>query len=160
MSLAFFEESRHPNHMRIKFDFRFHIDRSGCVGTQYFELVPGPYRGAHWAPGARFIHEYTFCLFERIFERRVPDYDHFAFVDVPLSHWEMIITDLATLRKALARAAENEVEIPFGSTLRVEEAFRADLADNRRRLAALLAEVERWLCEKLRDHDCISVLGL
>lgn len=78
---------RHPDIVAMHFDFRLHPDRSKCSGTQYFEFVPGPYRNAHWVPGARFVHENTFCLFEGIFENRLPGYDHFAYVNVSRAEW-------------------------------------------------------------------------
>jgi hypothetical protein len=144
----------------IAFDFRLHADRSGCSGTQYFEFVPGPYRNAHWVPGARFIHEDTFCLFEAIFEKRVPDYDHFAYVNVPRPQWSPILRDISELRARLHRANEIGVDLPYGSTLRVEEAFAADLQSNLDGLSTLLTELEGWLHETLIVHDCISILGL
>ncbi len=143
----------------IEFDFRFHADRSGCTGTQYFELTPGPYRSAHWVPGARFIDEYTFCLFEGIFEKRVPDYDHFAYVDVLRPQWKLIMADLSALCERLLRAENDVVDLPYGSTLRVEHDFALDVA-NKHRLATLISELQEWLGEKSGDHDCISVLGL
>lgn len=144
----------------IEFDFRLHADRSGCSGTQYFELLPGPYQGKHWVPGARFIHENTFCLVEGIFENRVPEFDHFAFVDVPGVQWTPILADLAALRDRLHDIANFRADVPFGSTLRVEDDFALDCANNQRRLAVLIQELENWLRETLNEHECISVLGL
>jgi hypothetical protein len=143
-----------------EFDFRFHADRSACVGTQYFEIVPGPYRGAHWVKGGRFIDEYTFSLFEGIFEKRIPDYDHFAFVNIHRPHWNAILSDISELRERLLQPDLDQVELPYGSTLRIGEAFGLDVANNGRCLAALLSALEDWLRETLIVHECISVLGL
>ncbi|WP_321476502.1 hypothetical protein [uncultured Paludibaculum sp.] len=144
----------------IEFDFRLHADRSECTGTQYFELTPGPYRGAHWVPGARFIDEYTFCLFEGIFEKRAPDYDHFASVDVGRPEWTLVIGDLSALRERLLRVEDGMADLPYGGTLRVNDLFEADSINNSRCLAALISELLDWLRETLIQHDCISVLGL
>ena len=146
--------------MAIAFDFRLHAERSGWSGTQYFEFVPGPYRHAHWVAGARFIQEYTFCLFEGIFEKRVPDYDHYAYVNVLRPEWTPILRDISDLRARLLQANEGVADLPYGSTLRVEEAFVANSRTNQRALSALVAELEGWLRETLVVHDCISVLGL
>jgi hypothetical protein len=159
-ALAFVGQSWHSDVVTIEFDFRFHPDRSKCTGTQYFEFLPGPYMGAHWVPGARFIDEYTFCLFEGIFERRVPDYDHFGFLNIGGLQWDPILADLTNLRLALTKADWNEVEMPFGSTLRIEEAFRIELPNNQRGLIALLSEMDDWIRGTLRDHGSISLLGL
>ena len=85
----------------FEFDFRFHTDLSTLARgkgrehhTQYFELAPGPYKRKHWQPGSRFIDEYTFSLIEGPFEEHVPGYDHFSYVEVPSSQWELILGDL------------------------------------------------------------------
>jgi hypothetical protein len=116
--------------------------------------------GAHWLPGARFIDEYTFCLFEGVFERRVPDYDHFSFAEIPRLQWNVILADLAELRSSLVRADGNEVEMPFGRTLRVEGSFLSDLASNQRDLIALLSDMDDWIRGTLHDYDSICLLGL
>jgi hypothetical protein len=89
--------------MDFDFDFRLHADVSTLVGTQYFELAPGAYQRHHRVPGSRFIHEYTFCLIEGIFEERVPKYNHFGSAEVPRSQWKLILGDLVTLRTALTK---------------------------------------------------------
>ncbi|MBI2687597.1 MAG: hypothetical protein HYX27_14900 [Acidobacteria bacterium] len=159
-SLAVIKASCDPPIVVTEFDFRLHADRSECVGTQYFELLPGPYRGKHWVPGARFIDEYTFSLFEGIFERHLADYDHFAFVDVLLPQWQPILTDLSDLQACLLRVDGSQVDLPFGRALHVKGAFEMDIANNQRGLAWLTAELRHWLSETLTMHDCISVLGL
>jgi hypothetical protein len=147
--------------MEFEFDFRLHADRSAMTGTQYFELVPGPYDLKHWVTGARFVHEYTFCLIEGIFERRVPEYDHFAFVDVPRSQWGPIIGDLSALRAALSTACERAgPALPYGATLNVQPFFERDPEGNKRQLASLLLALVEWLGETLIWNEVISVLGL
>lgn len=147
--------------MDLAFDFRLHADCSTLMGTQYFELAPGRYTGQHWATGARFIHEHTFSLIEGIFERQVPDYDHFAFVDVSRPTCQLILRDLTSLRVALEESAEGaRVSVPFGGTLKVQSSFEQALESNQRVLATLLADLESWLHHTLADHDEISALGL
>ena len=146
--------------MDSEFDFRLHTDRSGCVGTQYFEFVPGPYRGTHWVPGGPFIDENTFCLFEGIFERHVPNYDHFAVSHVVLPQLNVIVIEITALEERLLRANGKEVNLPYGGTLRVEDTFRRDVVENQRRLATLLSELEIWLRKTLTAYDCVSVLRL
>src|SRR5262249_9038640 len=128
--------------MELEFDFRLHADRSTLVGTQYFELAPSRYTGKHWATGARFIDEYTFSLIEGIFERHVPDYNHFAFVDVSRPTWQLILRDLTSLRVALEESAKGaRVTVPFGGTLEVQSSFEQALEANQRALATLLADL-------------------
>lgn len=75
--------------MDFEFDLRLHADHSTLVGTQYFELAPGAYKGRHWLSGSQFIDEHMFCLIEGIFEELVPSYDHFGCVEVPRSQWKL-----------------------------------------------------------------------
>ncbi|HEY6420449.1 MAG TPA: hypothetical protein VIX59_15755 [Candidatus Binataceae bacterium] len=147
--------------MDFEFDFRLHADPSRLVGTQYFELALGAYKGAHRLPGSRFINEYTFSLIEGIFEEHVPKYDHFGCVEVPRSQWKLILGDLATLCMALAQARETaRVALPYGGTLRVRSSFDHNLAANQRQLASLLFALEQWLSETLTLNEVVSVLGL
>jgi hypothetical protein len=146
--------------MDFEFDFRLHADVSTLVGTQYFELAQGAYQGHHWVPGSRFIHEYTFSLIEGIFEKRVPEYDHFGCVEVPRSQWKLVLGDLMTLRSTLADTRETaRVALPYGGTSRVQASFEEDLA-NQRQLTSLLFALEQWLSETLPMNEAVSVLGL
>ena len=148
----------------MEFDFRLYADPSILVGTQYFELAPGPYEGEHWLPESRFIDEYTFCLIEGIFEEHVPGYNHFGCVEVPRSQWKSILGDLVSLRTGLSQVRETAtVALPYGGTLkrlRLRTSFERNLAVNQRQLAALLCALKQWLSETLALNDLISVLGL
>jgi hypothetical protein len=133
-----------------EFDFRLHTDRSSLTGTQYFEFAPGRYTRKHWAAGSRFIDEYTFSLIEGIFERRVADFDHFVFVEVPRPTWQPILRDLAALRAALDDSVSGAgVPLPYGFTLKVQSAFEEALEANQRALATLLVDLKSWLDEEL-----------
>lgn len=144
------------------FDFRLHSSSATRQGTQYFEFTPGRYQGRHWCEGARFVDEYTFCLFEGIVERHLDGFDHYGFIDVPRAMWQPVLADWAALRLSLAQAANGgpEVAPPFGATLAVEADYRVNLAANQRDLAVLLAEMEDWLSATLRVHDTVCLLGL
>jgi hypothetical protein len=145
----------------LEFDFRLHADRSLLTGTQYFELAPGASSGRPWAQRSRYIDEYTFSLIEGIFEKHARGYDHFAFVEVPRSQWEPILSDVAALRVALSQAGEtHRVTLPYGSTLNVQVPFERSLASNQRALAGLLADLETWLSQTCAENEVVSVLGL
>jgi hypothetical protein len=147
--------------VEFEFDFRLYADCSLLTETVYFELAPDRYSGKCWAPGSRFLHEYTFCLFEGIFEKRAPGYDHFGFVEIPRVQWQLIIGDIVTLRAALVQAIDTQqVTLPYGSTLKVQGPFELALAANQRALAALLTDLEVWLRQTCSEHEVISVLGI
>jgi hypothetical protein len=143
----------------FEFDFRLHGDRTTMVGTQYFELAPGPYRDAAWQPGSRMIDEYTFCLIEGIFENRVSNYNHFGpAAEVLRPQWTAILADLASLRTALEQAGENVmVALPYGFTLNVRADFERNSAANQLRLVSLIAALKSWLNETLVAHQVITV---
>lgn len=145
--------------MGLDFDFRLHVDRSLLSGTCYFEFAPGPYSGRCWAPGSRFIHEYTFCLFEGILEKHAQGFGHFSFVEVPRAQWELILRDLAALRAALTQDG-GRAALPYGSTWKAQDAFEQSLPANQRALATLLSELETWLRQVCVEHEVISVLGI
>jgi hypothetical protein len=147
--------------MDFEFDFRLHADTSTLVGTQYFELTPGPYKRKHWLSGSRFIDEFTFSLIEGIFEEHVPGYNHFRCVEVARSQWKLILGDLATLRRVLSQDRETAVVVlPYGGTLSVQDSFEQNFAANQHQLASLLFALEQWLSQTLALNDVVSVLGL
>jgi hypothetical protein len=152
----------------FEFDFRFHTDLSTLAKgpghqhhTQYFELVPGPYKRKHWQPGSRFIDEYTFSLIEGPFEEHAPAYDHFSHAEVSGSEWILILGDLAALRAALIEAGEiSRVTLPYGGSLTVQPAFEQNWAANQPKLASLLFSLDEWIIETLARYGSVSVLGL
>lgn len=143
----------------LEFDLRLHVDPAQLCGTQFFELLPGPYGERVWVKGSRFIHEYAFALIEGIFEHRVPDYDHFSVVEVSRQQWKRILDDLAILRANLTSGTQ-PLTLPVGSLLDVRPAFNQMLAENQRGLAQLISELAAWLHETLSEHEVISILGL
>jgi hypothetical protein len=145
--------------MELQLDVHVHADRLMLDGTQYFELLPGRYDGKHWVPGARFIHEYTFSLIEGIFEKHLPDYDHYTFIEVLRPQWEPILRDLASLRTALEHENVN-VTLPYGRTLNVQPTFEETVETNQHALAVFLIDLETWLHQTLAVHEVVSILGL
>ncbi len=147
--------------MGFEFDFRLHDDPSVLVGTQYFELVPGPYDGKHWGREARFIHEYTFAVIEGVFEKHAPNYDHFAIVEITRAQWALILGGLVKLRSDLTQAAESyRVTLPCGRTLNVQSSFELNWRANQHSLTTLLSDLELWLHQTLMKCEMVSVLGL
>lgn len=147
--------------MQFRFDFQMHTTPSTLKGTQYFEFVPGPYDGRHWQLGAVFVDEYTFSLFEGIFERRVADYDHFSLMEIDASTWRLIVEDLQSLREVLTSdQSEQGVNLPFSSSLKVEDYSSANRKQNRHELALLLVQLVQWLEQTLIRQPVISLLGL
>jgi hypothetical protein len=79
-------------------------DKKELKGTDYFEIMPGKYKGTCWKDGSIFFDEEVFTLIEPAFERHVPKYDHYAFTDVSKDQWEKILSDLASIKDQLGKA--------------------------------------------------------
>jgi hypothetical protein len=150
----------------FEFDFRLHtdlstLDRRSGPSAQYFEFTRGPYGGEHWLPGSAFILEYTFCLVEGIFEKCVPGFDHFSYVEVSGSQWELILGDLAALRAALIEAGEtSRVALPYAEFPSVRPSFEHNWVAYQPKLASLLFSLDQWVIEALARYGSVSVLGL
>lgn len=57
-------------------------DLSELQGTYYFEILPGKYQDKCWNQNSVFMTEEVFGYLEPIFERRAPNFDHYAFVEI------------------------------------------------------------------------------
>ncbi len=145
--------------MDFDFDFRLHADRSSLEGTQYVEFLPGEDLKP-WSPGSRYVHEYTFCLFEGIFEKGIPEYDHFGSVVIAKPQWLPILCDITNLASELQTAGAHKISLPYGATLAIQDVFERDLIKNQRALAALVSDLCTWIRDTLTATNCIGVLGL
>ena len=131
------------------------------TGTQYFEFSPGPYTGQCWSAGSCFVDEYTFALFEGIFEKHAADYDHFAFVEISRTQWESIIREISELSSTLTDAGDKQkICLPFGGTCGVEDQYERSWGCNQIALAVLLGELGAWLHVACSTHETISLLGM
>ena len=131
--------------------------------TQYFQLLPGNYRGGRcWADDSVYIEEEVFGYLEKVIARHVPEFDHFAFTDVPREQWVPLLQDLTQLAGRLDAATgmddvRGDLEFVF---LPSEERFAADFAANARALAAMVRDVVAWVGEQLKTHNGVAILGI
>jgi hypothetical protein len=137
-------------------------NKSDLRGTVYFELLPGPYRGQCWNEGSLFFDEETFGYFEPIIERHAPDFDHYAFTEIPTSSWSTIADDLKELQNLLLNAQsidqlEGHLGFIFGNTKRH---FAENFLANKSALADVIEELLTWVIDKANKHGSITVLGL
>jgi hypothetical protein len=137
-------------------------EKSDLEGTAYIELLPGKYTGKCWNKGSLFLDEATFGFFEKIVERSLPEYDHYAFTEVSSTRWQPIIIRLKALAKELSSAEALE-DIPtdahfyFNDT---EQRFMKDFKVNTRLLQQVATELAGWLEVTLRQHESVTILGL
>lgn len=137
-------------------------DKSDLEGTAYIELLPGKYAGKCWNKSSLFLDEATFGFFEKIVERSLPEYDHYAFTEVSSARWQLIIVRIKALAKELS-AAEAPEDIPtdvhfyFSDT---EQRFKKDFKLNIQLLQQVATELADWLEVTLRHHESVAILGL
>jgi hypothetical protein len=137
-------------------------DKAELQGTCYIELLPGEYKGQCWNDGSVFLAEDVFGLVEPIIERHEPRFDHYSFVGIRRPAWERITADLERLAERAESAAgvgdlRGEVRFLFIPT---EAEFARDFRANAEALAHLARELGGWVREQLREHECVSVLGM
>lgn len=137
-------------------------DKSELQGTCYFELLPGEYRGQCWNDESVFLDEDVFGLIEPIIARHEPQFDHYSFVGIRRPAWERIIADLERLAEHAGSAASisdlrGELGFLFTTT---EREFDQNFRASAEALAGLASELVGWLGDQLREHECVSVLGM
>ncbi|MEX1098238.1 MAG: hypothetical protein WED34_19495 [Planctomycetales bacterium] len=145
-------------------EIRLIRDKAELQGTCYFELLPGDYEGQHWNDRSVFLAEEVFGLIEPIIVRHEPRFDHYSFVGIRRPAWERIIADLERLAARTETASgmsdlrgEGEVGFLFTTT---ETEFARHFRSNADALASLLRELLTWVRQRLREYECISVLGM
>jgi len=137
-------------------------DKAELQGTYYFEFLPGEYKGQCWNEGSVFLAEDVFGLIEPIIARHEPRFDHYSFVNIRRHAWERIIGDLERLAECAERAAgvgdlAGQVAFIFSTT---EADFTREFRVNAGALGRLTQELAGWVRERLREHECVSVLGM
>jgi hypothetical protein len=138
------------------------IDPQALPDTAFFELLPGPYTSECWNPGSLFLDEERFGYIEPIVERLVPEYDHYAFIEVTRPTWQRVIHELEELHAFLGddsslEALNGRVGFYYSDS---EARFLSDLQGNSRRLRDMLLQLITWLNEQLEQHEVVSILGL
>ncbi len=131
-------------------------------GTCYIELAPGKYQGKHWESTSLFFDEEIFGLIEPIFEKHVPNYDHYSMNDADSTAWVKIIYDLNSLVSSLDSASEfseilGKVGFIFSGT---RDSFQTEFLVKKHELQQLVIELTGWAEEKIGTHGSIAILGI
>ena len=137
-------------------------DVNALNGTVYFEFLRGRYQDTCWQPGSVFLDEDSFGYIERYFQKHLPSYDHYSFVQVNGSLWRDILSDLRSLVDFLGTdpsAPELSHRISYFS-LEAESNFFSDRSGNVARLRTTVRELCDWVEENLPEYEMISVLGI
>lgn len=143
-------------------DLRLIENKTELKGTCYFEFLPGPYKGHSWNDNSVFMDEETFTLIEPVFQRRLSDFDHFAFVGVSKSEWHGILIDLKELNRKLSNVrGVGEVEPGLGFLFKQTEAtFDEDFSKNVANFAQMIDQFCTWINSRLVEFDMVSILGM
>ncbi len=138
-------------------------DISALEGTCYIELSLGKYQGKHWEDTSLFFDEEVFGYIEMIFERHIPNYDHYSMNDADSKSWSNIIIELKTFSELLISSNEfddilSKVKFAFGDT---RNYFQNNIQPNQlTQLHKMINELINWAEVKIKKHEYISVLGL
>ncbi|KPF67744.1 hypothetical protein IP84_12480 [beta proteobacterium AAP99] len=143
-------------------DIRLITSTKDLDGTQYFELMPGAYRGRCWNEGSIFIDEEVFGFLEPIFECRVPAFNHYAFSQADSTQCAKLASDLTQLAEQLdaaesMRALRSQLGFVFTTS---EARFLQDFLANKVALAALARAVATWIRVCADRDGGIAVLGI
>lgn len=137
-------------------------EKSDLEGTCYIELSLGKYRGKHWEETSLFFNEETFGFIETIFERNIPDYDHYSMNDADSESWYRVIADLKELEILLRSATEfddliGKVSFFFGDT---RDYFQNHFQLCKDQLQQMVSELAEWAEENILKHGHIAILGI
>lgn len=139
-----------------------HTSTATLEGTAYFEFLPGKYQNKCWNEASVFLDEEAFGYVEPIFERLVPDYDHYAFVEVQRPRWSPIRAELGRLLWLLnAAPSDGDLSENIGFRFRdTQEKFFAGRPQTIEDVRVMIVDLDTWLERILRDHESVSLLGL
>ncbi len=137
-------------------------DKSDLEGTCYIELSLGKYQGKHWEETSLFFEEETFGFIEMIFERNIPDYDHYSMNDADSESWLKVIAELKELEALLSSATEfgdliGKVGFVFGDT---RDYFQNHFQQSKAQLQKMIAELSEWAEIHIVKHGHIAILGI
>lgn len=136
-------------------------DKLALEGTCYIELSVGKYQGKHWENTSLFFDEETFAFIEAVFERNIPDYDHYGMNDAGSESWRKIVSELEELNELFSSASEYEdivskVSLPRGCLYY----FQYDFQLCKDLLEKMISELITWVEINIEKHACIAVLGI
>lgn len=126
------------------------------------EVLPGKYSGKCWNDGSIYFTEEAFACIEPSIEQEYPEYDPYAFNDIPRDIWWRIIERLEKVialldEKPQMDLLKEHIRFFFADS---EQDFRQNDEQNLEMLRDMLTEFVAWTKEQLKHHDYISVLGI
>ena len=140
-------------------DYLLRHRKDELVSTNFLEIGPGRYVGAHWQDGFLFVGDEAFAVAEGILAKHFPDYDHFAMNDLPeeigekvIAEWRTVAGQIERLPPAEARKALNLL----GADLDLDRELGAHRKDIARMLRELADECEKFY----QQSEWICVLGI
>ncbi len=140
-------------------DYRLRHRKEELVSTNFLEIGPGKYVGAHWQEGFLFVWDEAFIVTEGILAKHFPDFDHYAMNNLPeeigekvIAEWRDVANRLDRLDPAAARRALQLVND--------DPELDRELATRRHEIARMLRELADE-CEKFyQQSEWICVLGI
>jgi hypothetical protein len=140
-------------------DYLLRRHKEQLDSTNFLEIGPGKYAGAHWQDGFLFVWDDAFVVAEGIVRKHFPGFDHYAMNDLPeevgekvIAEWRAVAGQLEQMTPDRARQALN---LPDD-----DPELDRELATRRRDIARMLRELADE-CEKFyQQSEWICVLGI
>ena len=145
-------------------DFTIYRDIDGQAGSNYIEILPGPFKQAWWNAESIFILEEDFLVIGAVIGIHVPDYDHYnSCTVIDTQACVRIIRDLEFLAEQLAApvAFASNVEQFAAFKLRREVLrFVPDNEEDKSACTKMIQNLTIWLRQTMDDYQSISILGM
>ncbi|NRG48510.1 hypothetical protein HRF87_27905 [Bacillus sp. CRN 9] len=137
-------------------------DVSILEGTCYIEILPDKYKGECWSTSSIFFTEENFGYIMPVFEKCYKKFDYYAFNEIDIDNWKMIIKELEIMKQYLANNSNSQslkdvIGFPFKYS---EEEFIQNSETNIKLLISMITEFQSWIDEKIVSTKFISVLGI
>jgi hypothetical protein len=137
-------------------------DANSLKGSCYIEVLPSKYKGECWNANSIFFTEENFGYILPAFEKCYKKFDYFAFNEIDIDTWSLIIKELEKIKQFLATDPEpNSLKGVLGFPFTYSETeFMEDYEINRKQLISMITDFQFWINEKGLSTKFISVLGM
>lgn len=137
-------------------------DKNLLEGTCYIEILPGSYKNKCWNNSSLFFEEEVFGYIEKIIEKHVANYDHYAFTEIDKERWLKIANDLDDLCNILSLITsmselKNYIGFLFNGS---DKEFEENFQENKIALSELSLDFSLWIKYNIKEQGVITILGM
>lgn len=137
-------------------------DESTLEGSCYIEILPDKFKGKCWNTSSIFFAEQNFGYIMPVFEKCYKKFDYYAFNQIEIEIWKLIIMELENMKKFLfvnpnPHSLKDVLGFLFAYS---EEEFMENYDSNIRQLILMITEFQSWIKGESVSTKVISVLGI